>query len=398
MSGVEVNLRRLRSPFYAKQKALDFVETWHNWQGYTSPTALFNAEAEYFAIRNAAAVFDLSPMTKYRIAGTDASAYLDRLLTRDITAIEPGRVAYALWCNEQGQVLDDGTVFHLQQDEYRLCSQERHYDWLLDSAVGFDVEIVDETARYAALALQGPTSYSILSALGLSGIERLRPFRLGQYDFNGTELTVSRTGFTGDLGYELWIEGAQAHALWDALFEAGANFGIRAIGSAALELARIEAGFLQAGTDFLPAKEVVRTGRTRTPFELGLGWLVDFSKPNFNGRRALAAELRNGSRWRLVRLDIEGNKPAENAYIYARRRGKRREIGFTTSAVWSPICKQNIALGTVHSAYGEPGERLEIEIYYQRELHWSRKIAEARVVEGPFWAPERRSATPPAAC
>jgi aminomethyltransferase len=206
---------------------------------------------------------------------------------------------------------------------------------------------------------------------------------------------VSRTGFTGDLGYELWIDPAQAEALWDALFKAGELFGIRAIGTHALELARIEAGFLAAYAEFLPADETVRTGRSRSPLELGLEWLVDFKKPNFNGRRALAEENRSGSTWRLVKLDIEGNKPAHNSYIYAKEKGNRAEIGFITSATWSPVCKQNIALGTVRTPHGRPGDTVWVEIYYQREMHWNRKMAKATVVDKPFWFPPRRGTTPP---
>jgi aminomethyltransferase len=207
---------------------------------------------------------------------------------------------------------------------------------------------------------------------------------------------VSRTGFTGDLGYELWIEPAKAEALWDALFIAGELFGIRAIGTHALEASRIEAGFLAPYREFLPVDETVRTGRSRSPLELGLDWLVDFKKPNFNGRRALADEKRNGSKWRLVRLDIEGNKPGHNAYIFSQEKGNKSEIGFITSAVWSPVCKQNIALGTVRTPFGKPGDSVWVDIFYQREMHWSRTMAKATVVDKPFWSPSRRSATPPA--
>ncbi len=390
----EVPQGRLRSPFYARLSALDTINSWHEWKGYTTPDELYCAETEYFAIRNATGVFDLTPMTKYRITGPDALAYLDRLVTRDMKKIRPGRVAYAVWCNDQGQVIDDGTIFHLRDGEYRLCSQERHYSWLLDSAIGFDVSVVEETAEVAALAVQGPTSYGTLSRMGLDGLGELKPFGLTHFDFEGAELMVSRTGFTGDLGYELWIDPAKAEALWDALFAAGELTGIRAIGTHALEHARIEAGYLAAYEDFLPAHATVRTGRTRSPLELGLDWLVDFKKPNFNGRRALAEEKRNGSTWRLVKLDIEGNKQATHSYIFADKK-LNKNIGFVTSAAWSPVCKQNIALGTVRTPHGAVGSHVWVEIYYQREMHWSRMIAKAEVVDKPFWFPERRGKTPP---
>ena len=395
MSVQHVPLGRLRTPFYERMVKLDTLNTWHEWKGYSTPDALYCAETEYFAIRNATAVFDLSPMTKYRITGPDSLAYLNRLVTRDMAKVKPGRVAYAVWCDDLGQVLDDGTIFHLRAGEYRLCSQERHYDWLITSAIGFDVTVTEETADIAGLAVQGPTSYSVLSAMGLDGLGELKVFGLMHFDFEGTELMVSRTGFTGDLGYELWITADKAEALWDALFAAGQIFGIRAIGVHALEMSRVEAGYLAAYQDFLPAKATVRNGRTRSPLELGLEWLVDFKKPNFNGRRALAEEKRRGSTWRLVKLDIEGNKAAHHSYIYEKSKNNRKEIGFITSAVWSPICKQNIAIGTVKMPHGAPGSTVWVEIYYQREMHWNRAMAKAIVVDKPFWFPPRRSATPP---
>ena len=246
--------------------------------------------------------------------------------------------------------------------------------------------------------MQGPTSFSVLDKMGLEALDQLKPFGLMHFDFQGAELMVSRTGFTADLGYELWIDPDKAEALWDALFEAGELHGIRAIGTHALELARIEAGFLAAYMEFLPADETVRTGRSRSPLELGLDWLVDFKKPNFNGRRALAEEKRNGSTWRLVKLDIEGNKIAEHSYIFDNKRASGSNIGFITSAAWSPVCKQNIGIGTVRTPHGKPGDTVWVEIYYQREMHWNRMMARATVVDKPFWFPARRGATPPGPC
>ena len=397
MAVKEVPLGRLRSPFYGRQVALDTQNRWHDWQGYTVPDALYCAETEYFAIRNATSVFDLSPMSKYRIRGPQAGAFLDRLVTRDMSRVPPGRVAYVVWCDDRGQVEDDGTVFHLAPDDYRLCAQERHFDELTDAAFGFDVDIAEETHAVAALAVQGPTSFSVLAAAGMDGVDTLAPFDLMECPFADSSVVVSRTGFTGDLGYELFVSPEHAGALWDVLFAAGKDYGIRAIGGDALALARVEAGFLQTGIDFQPAKATVRSERTRSPFELGLGWLVDFGKPVFNGRRALAEEQRRGSRWRFLRLDIAGNKPAHNAYLFASRRA-HKDVGFVTSAVWSPVCKQNIALATVDARYGNPGDTLYADIYYQRELHWSRALEPCRIVKRPFWSPPRRNAVPPQPC
>jgi aminomethyltransferase len=395
MNPQAVHQGRIESPFYSRLKAMDTVNEWHQWKGFTAANELYCAETEYFAIRNATAVFDLTPMTKYRVSGPDALDYLNRLVTRDMSKVAPGRVAYAVWCDDQGQVIDDGTIFHLREGEYRLCSQERHFSWLQQATIGFDVEVTHETEDVAALAVQGPTSFSVLRQLGVPGLDELRPFGLMHVNFEGAELMISRTGFTGDLGYELWIDPDSAGDLWDALFEAGRLYGIRPIGTIALNMARLEAGYIAVYDDFLPADETVRTGRSRSPFELGLDWLVDFKKPVFNGRRALAEEQRSGSTWRLVKLDIEGNKPAHNAYIFPKEKRNRGDIGFITSAMWSPVCKQNIALGSVKTPYGKPGDTLWVEIFYQREMHWSRKMARAKVVDKPFWFPPRRGATPP---
>ncbi len=380
------------SPFHSRQAALNENKVWSRWYDYQSVPAYTCETHDYFAGRNACGVFDLTPMTKHRIGGPDALPYLERLMTRRMEKIRPGRVGYGVWCDDHGQVIDDGTVFHLREGDYRLCSQEHQLDWLLMNAEGFDVEVFEETHDVAALAVQGPTSFAILRDMGLPGIEKLTPFGLAHFDFEGTELTISRTGYTGDLGYELWIDPDHAERLWDRLFAAGEQRGIKPLGSKALDMLRIEAGFILAGVDFMPAMHTVRPGHTRSPFELGLDWLVDFTKPLFNGRRALLREKAEGSRYAFARLDIEDNKPAHNAYVFDK---KGNTIGWVTSAMWSPSAKKNIALATVETPHDQPGEDLQVEIYYQRELQWNRKMAKAKVVEGPFWAPERRRATPP---
>jgi aminomethyltransferase len=383
------------TPFHPRTSALNTLNEWHRWKDYTTADAFFDEALEYAAIRNACAVFDLTPMTKHRITGPDAPAFLNRLITRDVSKIGAGRVGYCVWCDDNGQVIDDGTIFHLREGGYRLCSQERQLDWLTRSAHGFDIEMTEETHEVAALALQGPTSCAVLKAIGCTGAENMKPFDIAYFPFAGDELMVSRTGFTGDLGYELWIDPPRALALWDALFEKGANHGIRPMGTHALEVARIEAGFIQAQVDFLPADQAIMLDRSRSPFELDLGRLVDFSKPNFNGRRALLAEKERGSRFRFVRLDVEGNKPARSAYIYNRPKNGD-VVGTVTSAEWSPSAKANIAFASMHMPWGRPGDELYAEIYYQRELKWSRVMARCRVVEGAFWDPPRKRATPAA--
>jgi aminomethyltransferase len=381
----------LRTPFHSRVAAACELNDWGSWKGYTTPRAYSDVELEYFAIRNAAGVFDLSPMNKYRVTGPDAEAYLNRLVTRDIRKIRVGRVGYTVWCNDAGQVMDDGTIFHLGDNDYRICAYARAVDWLHWSALGFDVEIVDESDEVAALAVQGPTSCAALLAMGLAGLEQLKPFGITSFPFEGETLMVSRTGFTGDLGYELWIASHKAEALWDRLFEAGKPHLLKPFGSDALELARIETGFLQAGVDFVPAESAVRSGRSRSPFELGLAWLVDLDKPVFNGRKALLREQAEGSRYRFAMLDVEGNKPAHNSFIL---KGGRK-VGTVTSAAWCPTAKSNIAFAQIEMPHGAVGEGLVAEVYYQRELHWTRVLAPCTVIEAPVFNPPRRRATPP---
>jgi aminomethyltransferase len=385
----------LRTPFHARARALSQLDSFIPWNGYSTVDVFSTLEHEYFAIRNASTLYDLSPMAKYRIAGPDALRFLNRLVTRNLAKLKPNRVAYVVWCDDAGHVIDDGTVFRLGESEYRLCAQERQLDWLLDSCIGFDVEIVDVTEQIAGLALQGPTSCAVLKTLGLSGVELLKPFDIGRFNLGGIEITISRTGFTGDLGYEIWLQPPDAESVWDRLMTAGHTRGIRPLGSRALNIARIEAGFLLPNVEFVSAERTLRVGRDRSPFELGLDWLVDFEKGHFTGRRALLAEQRAGIARRLVGLDIEGNKPAHNALVYAAT-GGRTEVGAVTSAAWSPTCKRNIALALLDRPYFDLGCEVWVDIYLNRELVWERRMCRARIVERPFFAPERRRATPPA--
>jgi aminomethyltransferase len=385
----------LRTPFHARARALSQLDSFIPWNGYTTVDVFSTVEHEYFAIRNACALYDLSPMAKYRITGVDAPRFLNRLVTRDLAKLKPNRVAYAVWCDDAGHLIDDGTVFRVGDSEYRLCAQERQLDWLLDSSIGFDVRIEDVTEAITGLALQGPTSFAVLRTLGLAGVERLKPFDIGYFQLDDIELMVSRTGFTGDLGYELWLDPQLAEPLWDRLMVAGHSRGIKPLGSRALNIARIEAGFLLPNVEFISAERTLRVGRDRSPFELGLDWLVDFDKGHFTGRRALLAERRTGPVRRLVGLDIDGNKPAHNALLYKDRSG-RREVGWVTSATWSPTAKRNIALALLDAAYSSLGMEVWAEIYLNSELTWERRMRTARVVERPFLAPERRRATPPA--
>ncbi|WP_244621744.1 aminomethyltransferase family protein [Neomesorhizobium albiziae] len=386
---------RLPSPFQPRIDALARTEDWYTWAGYKAPLSLWDEELEYFAIRSQAAVFDISPMVKYHIAGPDAEAFCNRLTLRDVTRLKPGRVHYTAWCDDAGHVLDDGTLFRLSPDRFRLCCQERHLPWLLDSAIGFNVSVEEETEAVAGLALQGPTSFAVLRDAGFKDIEKLKVFDIAEFPHEGGSVTISRTGFTGDLGYELFVPVGLALSLWDRLFEAGRLHGIRAIGYTALNRARIEAGLIVANADFVTAEHAIRTDRLRLPDEIGLGFMVDAEKGYFNGRRAiLAARANRSMKHVLVGLEIEGNIPAEHAIVYHRQ---KKEIGLVSAAIWSPTGKRNIAIASLSRPYGDTVvDDLWVEIYAMRELKYERLMKRAKVVPRPFIKLERRTANPPA--
>ncbi|WP_170558205.1 aminomethyltransferase family protein [Ruegeria atlantica] len=375
-------------PFHKRLEEQNRAQNWYDWAGYAAPGVLDSVEFEYFALRNQASLFDISPMHKYRLTGPDTTTMLNRLVTRDIRKIGVSRVGYAIWCDEEGMVIDDGTLFHLGDNDWRLCCQEQMLTWLLDAAWGFDVSVVDETHSIAGLSLQGPTSYAVLEAAGLD-VSQLKPFDLAHVDH---DLMISRTGFTGDLGYELWCDWDEAEALWDRIWTGGAHQGLRAIGYEALNLARIEAGFLTAGVDFQPVHATERLHRGQTPFELGLGRLVDFNKGHFNGRRELLSK-RETPRSLLMRFDVEGFKPSEGSLIYNRR---KKEVGHITSGIWSPTAKRNIALAHVRMPDAGRSSGLKAEIYTLQEGKWDTRMARLTPVTKAFFAPPRARATPPA--
>jgi aminomethyltransferase len=388
---------RLRlSPFYPRQQALNIRDAWSSWNGYKFAEYYYDAEYEYFCVRNMCATYDICPMQKYEIRGGDAETMLNRMVTRDVRKIGINRVAYCLWCTDEGRMIDDGTIFRLAEDRFMLTCGSPCTAWLAKSAFGFrDVSVTDITDDLAALSLQGPTSCAVLKAMNLDGIETAKPFNIMHFPFHGQDLMVSRTGFTGDLGYELWVPPGVALQLWDALYAAGANYGIQPYGEAATNMARLEAGFIMPAMEFNEALKTVRFEHDQTPFELNLGWLVDFDKPHFSGRDALLKEKERGPRYTLTKLDIEGNKPAEGSHIYGNKRCTR-EVGYVTSAMWSPAVKANIALAMIRTEHLD-GE-LWAEIYYEKELRQYSRVARCTRKKKPFWTPARARATPPPDC
>ena len=384
----------LHSPFFEASQPWIETDTFVAWAGYCTPDVYSSVEQEYFAIRNSCSVFDLTPMIKYRIAGPDAEAYLNRVVTCDVRKLKVNRVIYTVWCNDAGHVIDDGTIFRFGPQEFRLCSAERQLDWFLDSAIGFNVEVSEVTSEIAALAVQGPTSYAVLKAIGLQGLEALTAMGMSHHQFEGHDLMVSRTGFTGDLGYEMWIAPEAAAMLWNRLMAAGQTRGIRPIGYQALDMARIETGFILPDVDFISCNHTVRLGRESTPFELSLDWTVALEKGHFNGRRALVQEKARGSRRKLVGLELDGNKPAHHSLVYADK-ANNTQIGEITAALWSPTLKRNIALARIDAPHFDSTDSFWVDMYLQRELQWERRNVRAWIVERPFYLPARRRATPP---
>ncbi|MCZ6619484.1 MAG: aminomethyltransferase family protein [Gammaproteobacteria bacterium] len=385
--------RLQESPFHPRLQALNIRNAWASWNGYKFAEYYYDAEYEYFCVRNSCGTYDISPMQKYEISGPDAEAMLNRMVTRDVAKIKLNRVAYCVWCTDEGRMIDDGTIFKLSSDKFMLTCGSPCSAWLEKSVFGFDgVKVADVTDNLAALSVQGPTSCAVLKNMGLIGIDAAKRFDIMRFPFHGDTLMVSRTGFTGDLGYELWIRPALALELWDELYAAGADYGIQPYGEVATNMARLEAAFIMPAMEFNEALRTVHFEHDQTPFELNLGWLVDFDKPHFSGRSALLREKKRGSQYALTKLDIEGNKPAEGSYIYKNKRCTRK-IGYVTSAMWSPAVKANIALAMIRTEHLQG--QLWAEIYYEKELRQYSRVARCTRKEKPFWAPARARVTPP---
>ena len=383
-----------RSPFYEFFAAQETEGNWYNWNGYKSPTILSDEELEYFSIRSTCSVFDISPLNKYKIVGPQAEEFLNKLTVRNVTKQKVATVKYTLWCDQEGFVIDDGTLFRISDNEFRLCSQEKHLPWLIDTSHGFDVEIIDETKNICGVSLQGPTSASILRLLGVKGIDNLKPFHILQTKLSNIPIMISRTGFTGDLGYEIFMKNNAANKVIERVWNAGTDFGLTAIGYNALNMARIEAGFIVANIDFISSDHAIRPNRCRRPEDLGLGWLVDLNKGFFNGKKAIVnSKKENGTASKIYALEIDGKEPVEGSIIYY---NKKEEVGTVTSAIWSPMAKKSIALaqlklGSTNSII----DNLWVEIYALKELQYYKLMKKATVVKPPFINLARRSACPP---
>ncbi len=386
-----------RSPFYDFFAAQETEGNWYNWNGYKSPTIVSDQELEYFSIRSTCSVFDITPLNKYRIVGSQAVEFLNKLTVRDVAKQNVATVKYTLWCDQDGFVIDDGTLFRISDNDFRLCSQEKHLPWLIDTSHGFDVEIIDESKHVCGISLQGPTSASILRLLGVNGIDNLKPFHLFQTKISNIPIMISRTGFTGDLGYEIFLKNNVANKFIERVWNAGTNHGITAIGYNALNMARIEAGFIVANIDFISSDHAIRPNRCRRPDDLGLGWIVDLNKGFFNGRRAIInSKLEDSEVFKIYALEIDGKEPAEGSIIYY---NKKDEVGTVTSAIWSPMTKKSIALAQLKLGSSKSKkDNLWVEIYSLKELQYHKLMKKVSIVKPPFVNLSRRSACPPAKC
>ncbi len=382
----------LETPFHEKTREKCYAHDWHRWAGYKVVKQYTSAELEYTAIRNTAGVIDITPMHKYSVQGKDAKKFINKLITRNVDNIQPNQVVYALWCNEDGFVVDDGTIFCFDENNFRVCSGERNLNWFEDTAIGFDVTIEDISHLIAALAFQGPLSCKILHMLNANNIENLKPFCFDQFTINNQEITISRTGFSGDLGYELWCEPLQAHDVWDALFSFNKDYKILAAGLDALEMVRVEAGFIVVNADLIAAEHALRPNRMRTPYELGLAWMVNLDKEFFTGKEALIKQKNKGVEKKLIGLDVQGDKPAVGSVLY--NESKKEAIGIVTAAMWSPSLKSNIAMGYVDKEFMKLGSKVLAEIYHPEELEYRKIWAQCKVVKKQFITLERRNAVP----
>ena len=381
----------LETPFHERTYEACYNNDWYRWAGYKIAREYSNTELEYTAMRNTAGVLDITPMHKYDIKGADAIKFVDKLVTRNVTEIKSGQVMYIIWCNEDGNVIDDGTVFCFDSNHLRIFCAERNLNWFSDTAIGFDVEVEDVSDTIAALAFQGPLSCKILNLLNVKNIENLRPFYFDDFDLNGCKVTISRTGFSGDLGYEIWCKNEDAISVWDSLFKFNRDYKVLPAGMNALEMVRVEAGFIQPNADFMSAEQALRPNRMRNPFELGMGWLVDLNKNYFTGQKNLLNLKKQTLTKKLVGLDIQGDKPAIGSVLYDKN---KKEIGIVTAGMWSPSLKSNIAFGYVDKDHMKIGSKVFAEIYHPEELEYKKIWAECSVVKKQFFNPPRRHKVP----
>jgi aminomethyltransferase len=392
---------------HARTFALAESLNYREWSGYYAVSAYeAHHEHEYNAIRNASALIDVSPLFKYNVSGRDATRLVDRVITRDACTLAIGQVYYTPWCDDHGKVIDDGTVTRLDEDAYRWTAADPSLRWLTQNAIGLDVRIDDVSEQVAALALQGPTSSRLLQAVADADVKSLKYFRMTPGTIAGVPVDISRTGYTGDLGYEIWMPWERAVEVWDALMRGGRPFDIHPAGMLALDVARVEAGLLLIEVDFNSSKKALIESQKYSPFEMGLGRLVQLDKRPFVGRGALVEEHRRGAERQVVGLEISwpaveklyedvGLPPqvaatASRVAVPVYKNG--RHVGRATTTTWSPVLKKLIALATVSAPHFAEGTALDFEVTVEAVRH----RVPATVVKTPFFNPARKTAPPTA--
>jgi aminomethyltransferase len=394
------------TPFHPRTSAACTSLLYKEWAGCHAVRRYdVYVDREYYAVRHQATLMDATPLFKYEVRGPDAAALLSRVMVKGFAKLGVGRVTYVCWCDEHGKVLDDGTVTRLGERHYRVTSADPAYAWLVRQARGLDVTIEDSSRALAALALQGPRARDVLRGVSGAVADGLKFFRALTTRLAGPagfELTVSRTGYTGDLGFELWVANEHALALWDVVMEAGRVHGLMPMGLDALDVARVEAGFLLGGVDYTSARRAQIERQKSTPFELGFGWMVDLEREPFVGRDALVAAKADGPVRRFVGLEIdwddferihEGYALPPHVEMGTVREGVplhrgARQVGYLTSRSWSPLLKRYLALGTVDADMAAPGSELEVEVLCEYERHRARATVRAL----PFFDPPRKKA------
>jgi len=394
------------TPFFPRTSELCTSMRWKDWAGYYAVSSFDSGhDREYFAFRHAAGLLDVTPLYKYEVTGKDAGLFLARVMSKDVRKLDQGQVTYLCWCDEAGQVVDDGTVSRLDENHYRVTAAEPSLAWFHKFTRGCEVQIKDSTAELAAVSLQGPTSRDILAQCSDADMSALGFFRFvrAKIDAPGGAIGcwISRTGYTGDLGYEVWVDNGDALALWDGLMHTGADYGIEPAALDALDVTRIEAGFIMNGVDYFSANHCLIERRKNSPYEIGLGWTVHLKRDDFVGRAALAAEKERGPSRRLVCLEVDWDEfeHVHDSYglppeicTSAWRDGRPvydaegRWIGMATSGAWSPTLKSNLALAQIESSHAALGTRLKIEVTVEYERH---KVT-ATVVRKPAFDPPRK--------
>ena len=393
------------SPFFERTSKINMSQEWKRWGGYISATKYdLHHDNEYFAIRTKAGLLDISPLFKYRIKGKDSQIFLNRLVTRNIKICKIGQVMYSPWCDENGKVIDDGTIQRIGKEDFRLTSAEPNLSWLELNSFGMEVTIYDESDKVSALALQGPNSRDIINSISSKSVNNLKFFGMMETDFNGIQVSISRTGYTGDLGYEIWINPTDSIKIWDMLIKYGRDFGITPVGLNALDISRIEASLILLDVDYISSRHALIEDRKSSPYELGLGWTVKLDSGNFIGSNALNNEKNNPSEWEFVGIEIlwdelEGlykkvGLPPDLPHAAWRDSTplyfNKTQVGYATSGCWSPILKKYIALAHVKSKYSTLDTILDFEIKVEHYRH----LTSAKIVKTPFYNPKRKISCP----